>query len=356
MVYRVIQWGTGNVGTHALRAIIERTDMELVGLRVYSPDKVGKDAGEVVGASPTGVLATDDVDAILGLDADCVNYNALGTTLEDPLGAPLDDICTLLEAGFNVTSSAIDLLIYPKGSADDVQTRLAKACEAGGSTFFDSGVNPGFTMDLWPITMSRISRTIDRIHIVESLSMAEYTSASAMGFMGFGQSPDAPSLLDQMHTDRSRSPFYTSLLMVADALRFELDDVRYTREVALEPDGFDIPFGRIEPGTIAAVKISFVGIAKGRDVLVNEFVWRVSDTVRADWESGDKWIMRIEGDPTFDCVVNARTQMDAKRPTSLTVAMAPLNAIPTVCDAPPGVTSVLDLPVWGGGYVTETSA
>src|SRR4029077_12790138 len=89
MVYRVIQWGTGNVGTHALRAIIERTDMELVGLRVYSPDKVGKDAGEVVGASPTGVLATDDVDAILALDADCVNYNALGTTLEDPLGAPL---------------------------------------------------------------------------------------------------------------------------------------------------------------------------------------------------------------------------------------------------------------------------
>ena len=70
-----------------------------------------------------------------------------------------------------------------------------------------------------------------------------------MGFMGFGQSPDAPSLLDQMHTDRSRSPFYTSLLMVADALRFDLEDVRYTREVALEPDGFDIPFGRIAAGT-----------------------------------------------------------------------------------------------------------
>ena len=50
MVYRVIQWGTGNVGTHALRAIIERDDLELVGLRVYSPDKVGKDAGELVGA------------------------------------------------------------------------------------------------------------------------------------------------------------------------------------------------------------------------------------------------------------------------------------------------------------------
>ena len=356
MVYRVIQWGTGNVGTHALRGIIQREDMELVGLRVYNPEKVGKDAGEFVGEPATGVLATDDVDAILALDADCVNYNALGTTLAEPLGAPLDDICVLLAAGFNVTSSAIDLLIYPKGCDDEVQARLAKACEAGGTTFFDSGVNPGFTMDLWPITMSRISRTVDRIHIVESLSMAEYTSASAMGFMGFGQLPDAPSFLDDMHNDRAKSPFYTSLLMVADALRFELEDVRYTREVALAPEAFDIAFGRIEAGTIAAVKISFGGIAKGREVLLNEFVWRVSDTVRPDWEVGDKWIMHLEGDPTLDCVVHARTQLDAKRPTSLTVAMAPLNAIPTVCDAAPGVTSVLDLPVWGGGYVTESPA
>jgi 2,4-diaminopentanoate dehydrogenase len=355
MVYRVIQWGTGNVGTHALRAIIQRPDLELVGLRVYNPEKVGKDAGDLVGEPATGVLATDDDDAILAIDADCVNYNALGTTLADPLGAPLDDICRLLEAGFNVTSSAVDLLIYPKGCSEEVQARLAAACDAGRSTFFDSGVNPGFTMDLWPITMSRISRTIDSIHIVESLSMAEYTSASAMGFMGFGQSPEMPSLLDQMHTDRMRSPFYTSLLMVADALRFDLDDVRYTREVALATEAFDIAIGTIEVGTIAAVKISFVGVANGRDVLVNEFVWRVSDTVRPDWEVGDKWIMHIEGDPTSDCVVHARTQLDAKRPTSITVAMAPVNAIPTVCDAPPGVTSVLDLPTWGGGYLTDSA-
>jgi 4-hydroxy-tetrahydrodipicolinate reductase len=192
---------------------------------------------------------------------------------------------------------------------------------------------------------------VEQIRITESLSMAQYTSASAMGFMGFGQRPEAHSLLDDMHNDRRRSPFYASLLMVADALRFELDDVRYTREVALADEAFSIPFGAIEAGTIAAVKISFVGIVDGRDVLVNEFIWRVSDDARPDWGVGDKWMMHIEGDPTFDCEVLARTQKDAKRPTSITVAMAPLNAIPTVCDSPPGVMSVLDLPTWGGGYL-----
>jgi 2,4-diaminopentanoate dehydrogenase len=349
---KVIQWGTGNVGTHALRSIIERDDLELVGLRVYNPDKVGRDAGEFVGAGPTGVLATDSVDEILAIDADCVNYNALGTTLDDPFGAPLDDICMLLSHGFNVTSSAIDFLIYPKSAPAAVQERLARACEEGRSTFFDSGVNPGFTMDLWPISMSRISRSIDQIRIRENLSMREYTSASAMGFMGFGQQPDEPSMLDWMHSDKDRSVFFSSLLMVADALRFELDDFRYEREVALAEVNFDIAFGPIKVGTIAVVKIAFIGISKGRDVLVNEFVWRVSDELRTDWGLGDRWTMTIEGDPTMDCIVEARTQLGAKRPTSLTVAMAPVNAIPTVVAATPGVKTVLDLPVWGGGQIT----
>ena len=69
MTSRIVQWGTGNVGKHALRAIVERPDLELVGLRVYNPDKVGKDAGELLDQEPIGVLATDDIEQILPIDA-----------------------------------------------------------------------------------------------------------------------------------------------------------------------------------------------------------------------------------------------------------------------------------------------
>jgi len=352
MPYRVIQWGTGNVGKHALRAIIERPDLELAGVRVYDQAKVGKDAGELIGGPAMGVLCTDNVDQLVTVEADCVNYNGLGTTLADPFADTLDDLCRMLTAGFNVTTSALDLLIYPASASPRVQARLEEACHAGRSTFFASGVNPGFTMDLWPITMSRISRTIDQIRVVESLSMREYTSPQVMEFMGFGQRPDVASQLDAMHSDRSRSPFYTSLAMVAAALRFELDDVRYTREVALAEEPIEIAVGMVEPGTIAVTKIRFAGIARGREVLVNEFVWRISDEVAVEWEHGDKWILEIVGDPTMRSEVHAATQQDAQRPTSLTVAMAALNALPTVCESGPGVRSVLDLPTWGGGYLT----
>ena len=42
---RVVQWATGTTGRLALRAIIDAPDLELVGVRVYDPTKVGMDAG-----------------------------------------------------------------------------------------------------------------------------------------------------------------------------------------------------------------------------------------------------------------------------------------------------------------------
>lgn len=80
---KVVQVATGTVGKHSMRTIIGRRDMELVGLMVFSPDKVGTDAGEIIGGEPVGVLATDDFEEILAVDADVVAYNALGET-NDP--------------------------------------------------------------------------------------------------------------------------------------------------------------------------------------------------------------------------------------------------------------------------------
>ena len=78
---RVVQFSTGNVGQHSLRAIIGRPDLQLVGVHAANPAKVGRDASELCGLTePTGVLATDDLDALIALEPDCVVYTALGET------------------------------------------------------------------------------------------------------------------------------------------------------------------------------------------------------------------------------------------------------------------------------------
>ena len=64
--YRVIQWATGNIGRRAMRTVIEHPQMELVGLYVSAPEKVGKDAGTLCGAAPVGIVATNSIDEIVG--------------------------------------------------------------------------------------------------------------------------------------------------------------------------------------------------------------------------------------------------------------------------------------------------
>ena len=72
-----------------MHAIVENSQLELVGCYAWSPDKVGRDVGELCGIEPLGVLATDDVDALLALKPDCVVYN--------PMFADVDELVRILE-------------------------------------------------------------------------------------------------------------------------------------------------------------------------------------------------------------------------------------------------------------------
>ena len=75
---RTVVWSTGGVGTIAVDAIRRRPDLELVGVWVHSPDKDGRDVGELAGGGAIGLTATNDVDALLALRPDCVVYAANG--------------------------------------------------------------------------------------------------------------------------------------------------------------------------------------------------------------------------------------------------------------------------------------
>ena len=346
-MYRVIQWGTGNVGRHALRAILGRPDLELVGVNVYDPNKVGRDAGDLAGLPATGVLAVSGLDDVLAIEADCVNFSALGSTVAGAFDRTVDELCVLLRNGFNVTSSALEHLVHPV-IVPEACARLQAACEAGDTSFYDTGINPGFVMDLWPITMSRLCRSIDRIAATEVVDMSRYDSAMARPFMGFGLPPgDRP--IDTMHRNWQTSPFYASLRQVADALGCTLSDVRYEREVAVADEPIDVAIGTLEPGTVAAMRMRFVGLLDGREFLANQWVWRMSDAVAPEWPTGDRWLLDIEGDPEIHSTLDVTTELDARRPVSLTVATLNVNAIPALCEAGSGVHTNLTLPVFAGG-------
>ena len=92
--YRVIQWAIGVVGKTALRHFIEKPVIELVGVYVTNPEKVGKGADDIAGLGRTGVMATNDADKIIALTADCMLFS--------PIRQDLDMVCRLLRSGKNV--------------------------------------------------------------------------------------------------------------------------------------------------------------------------------------------------------------------------------------------------------------
>ena len=107
---RVVVWSTGGVGSIAVDAVHRRPDLELVGVWVHSQDKVGRDAGELAGREPIGIAATNDADALIGLQPDCVVYAAAGPERD---AAAVPHYVRLLEAGINVVTTTSTSLVYP---------------------------------------------------------------------------------------------------------------------------------------------------------------------------------------------------------------------------------------------------
>jgi hypothetical protein len=127
----VIQFSTGNVGRHSLRAIIGRPDLELVGVHAASAEKIGRDAAELCGlGAQTGIIATDDIDALVGLGADCVVYTSQGETR--PMEA-IEQMAEFLAVGTNVVGTSMVWLVAPRHADDWLRAPLERACAAGNS-------------------------------------------------------------------------------------------------------------------------------------------------------------------------------------------------------------------------------
>ena len=124
MTLRVIQWATGPVGMAQLREIVERPDLDLAGVLVYSPAKVGLDAGVLIDRSATGVQTTDDKARILATDADLVLHAASKAGATD---TNVDDIVALLEYGENVITTTSYNHLPTCGA--DIADRIVRACQ-----------------------------------------------------------------------------------------------------------------------------------------------------------------------------------------------------------------------------------
>jgi hypothetical protein len=360
MQIRVAQVGTGNAGMLTLRQLITDDRFELVAVSVSTPDKVGKDAGELAGLDVvTGVTAVGDLDALIAADPECAVYCAMGDTR--PVEAT-NDVRKLLEAGIDVVGSAPGTLQFPWGTMPDkVIDKVEASAQAGDATVYITGVDPGFASDLLPLALASTCQRIEQIKCYELADYATYDGAEVMfDLMGFGKPvTDTPLLFLPGVLGLA---WGTAIRMMATGLGIEVDEIVEHWEAEPAPESYDIAAGRIEKGTIAALKFSISGLVDGHPAIVVEHVTRTRDDLRPDWarpaSGGGSYRIEITGEPSYVVdVVPSSEHGDHNHAAIVAACGRIVNSIPDVLAAESGIRTTLDLPLpTGHGTFTPPTA
>ncbi|WP_404480917.1 dihydrodipicolinate reductase [Novosphingobium sp. BL-52-GroH] len=333
--WRVVQWATGNIGSRALRMVIEHPRMELVGLWVSSPEKVGRDAGELAGLATTGVKATNSLDEIVALDADCVLFM--------PQGTDWDALCALLASGKNVVTTRGDFH-YPPLLDPRKRARIEEACAAGNTSIHSTGSSPGFVTEALAIPLLALQREHTLLTIDEYADVSSRNSPEMLfQVMGFAE-PLGP--FDQRRAEHLKGDFGSSLSQVAEAIGLSCDEIEAVGELSATRQDLEIAAGTVPAGTVGAMRTTITCKHGGRPILRFRANWYVTTDIEHDWglrESG--WRIATEGDTPVKvdiCFPVAPEDYAAYTP-GLT-AHRPINAIPAVCAAAPGIRTTVDLP------------
>jgi 4-hydroxy-tetrahydrodipicolinate reductase len=332
---RVVQWATGNIGTKSLRAVIEHPRLELVGLFVYSDDKVGRDAGELCGLPATGVAATRDIDDIVALEPDCVLYM--------PRQCDVDDVCRLLESGANIVTTRGEFH-HPASLDDATRDRVEAACARGATSIHSTGSSPGFVTEALPIVLLSLQRSLDSVTIDEFADLSTRDSPDLLfTIMGFGK---APEKFDARRWAHGAAAFGPSLRALADAIGAPLDDVQSSGEVAVAPRDVEIAAGTVPEGTVAAQRMVVTGTRRGRPLLTFRANWYCATDVEPAWDLRETgWRLQVDGDVPLD--VDIRFPVAPEDYASMSpgiTAHRAVNTVPVVCAAAPGIRTTVDLP------------
>lgn len=339
---RVIQWASGAMGRTALRRIIDHPDLELVGLYVYDPGKVGLDAGEIARRSATGVRATQDIETLLALPADVVLHTP---RISLPYAAQNDAVQRLLASGKNVISLAG--FHHPMAHGAPYAAGLLAACQAGRSTLAGMGLNPGFMGERLVPLLSGLCARLQSLHCRE---VAEVSTMPAPGFvfdtLGFGSDPQGDDLTRGPLAALYGQLYLETLTHVAQALGTTVAQVRPAHRLTAAPHDISIAAGTVRAGRVAATEWCWHADFASGQSMTHSVLWTANARLHDKPPGAAHWEIELIGRPNLKLSL-ALSDPDPGAPhtrpaSDATVAVA-IRAIPDVCAAPPGFFRYPDL-------------
>nr|WP_090277634.1 dihydrodipicolinate reductase [Mycolicibacterium komanii]CRL72436.1 dihydrodipicolinate reductase-like protein [Mycolicibacterium komanii] len=343
---RVAVWGTGNMGSTAIRSTTAFPGLELASVITSSHDKAGRDAVEFAALDgKTGVAATTDVDAALA-GCDAVAYMASGDIRPDDAVA---DIERCLRAGRHVVTPSLYSLYDPRSAPPEWVDRLTRAAEEGSSTLLVSGVDPGWGNDALAVIAAGLCTRIKSIHCQEIFDYSTYNQPFAVKVScGFGGSMDETPMM--LLPSIPTMVWGGNIRLVGRNLGLDIDEI--TEEVERRPleESVETVMGTFEKGTQGAFWLKVIGKSGGRERIVIDHITRIHASCAPDWPYPDEGVgdhrVIIDGDPRLTITTRADvpggTRADGGNTTA---ANRLLGALAWLVEQKPGIYDGLDVPL-----------
>ena len=341
-----MQWATGGVGRAAIEGVLAHPELELVGAWVHSPEKAGRDVGELAGLAPLGIAAVATLEEVVALQPDCVVYA--------PLVPDEAQVAALLRAGADVVTPVG--WIYP----DPARTgALREACLAGGSTLHGTGIHPGGITERFPLMLSAVTGSITHVRAEEFSDIRTYDAPDVVRHvMGFGGTVEEAAASPMARL--LGGGFKASVRMVVAELGFRAEEVRTTVEDAVATAPIDSPIGTIEPGRVAGRRFRWEAVVDGEPVVTAAVNWLMGEEhlegPDGPWgfgPEGERFEIEVTGDPAVRMTLHGLQPESVaaglvRNPGVVSTAHHCVSAIPYVHAAEPGIRTYLDLPLIAG--------
>jgi 4-hydroxy-tetrahydrodipicolinate reductase len=296
------------------------------------------------------VAATNDIDDVLRVKPDVVNFNGVWPDI--------DTFCTLLENGINVVTTSDWITGYhrdrnhPHPSGKKPTELIEAACRRGKATFYGTGMNPGLAQILSVVATAGMGR-VDHITVLETVDVSCHHSVDTWKNVGYGRPVDDPEVPGLLET--GCAVFADSIYMMADCFDLEIDDIAFDCELGACTEDVDLGWWTLPKGSVGGSLAKFKGVSHGEPKIEVHLEWQMTPKTEPGWKVQGCYITTIEGDPT---IVNRHMIFPATgmphgawtpeyfASVGMTITGMPaLNAIRSVCEAKPGLTTSADLPL-----------
>lgn len=341
--YRVAVWGPGTLGGGCIRQVLRRPELELASVFAYTPEKNGVDAGVALGLARCGAKMTADRREFFASRADVALYCA--RDMDD--AACLADMLELLQAGFNVITPQAFHTFVDRGLY--IRRSLESACAEGRSTFFATGISPGFVVERLMTTLTGVTNEIDSI-VIDEVFNAELLGPEFLTAYGFGLDPESAERRtwgsrEDPHPPHAARYLGEQIPLAAEALGIEIDRVERQSSYDLAESDIDLKAGRVRAGTVARACHAWIGYVGAQPFVTYRCWWFVTHAMRPSGMTED-FVVSIEGRPSLRLGLDITASLGSRKrryPDDPTTAgyyatLAPMIlAIPEVVRHPSGI-------------------